>query len=731
MPRFSVPVQLSILVLGFLLLSQETQANYDSKNTKDPEHQMSKSTALELIMSIPDDQYPLPVKTASKQPSRYRNSKEDICRVAVYFKLLAPYSPENTWSGVDDSETLIEIKTWSEEETNQIIHELKSIISTYPGLVSNAAGGESIRLVRINSFRNTGFLECVAAANTEEKMIAFTDSYFTSRKSKSGIELDSTLIHELVHVADIGHRYSYSEDWIKTAYPKIKPAIGLWKTKKNDYKEINKISKINKLPTSYSTYDLQECLADCVSNYSTRSYPDCETGKVLKEKITPKLFGNSIQEGRWAIYFKRGKRAFKAGNLKKAEIEILRAVQINPRVPELMDIQADILLFQKKEQKALKLSRESVKLIESVEFSGNTYPIVKLIEHHTDRLTRLGEFEEAIPYYNRLIDAGLFGFHAKRAHCYEKTGSYYKAAIDYDKSRFGRFNLPVSGFTPRPPDIKYRLKEINYELSKNPRSVQARIDRAYLFNSYDLNSYPKEKEKYFRTGLNDFNHLLALPNNNSILCKNKLSRKKLEAICAEFCYKNNQYTGAACHSQRALENNWENSSIKVYATFIGALKKLKKDKKANSVYKKLEKCLQASPQSAKIRYERATALSELDLPYYNFDNKKQKEFLLIELSYLLDCPDWEIKILAKGNPPEFTFNSVGKSHNEIEHKCANLSFELEKFEKTIYHCDNILSNSNENYKNDVFIMKIGACEKLKRGEAALACLNEFKKEYGY
>lgn len=654
---------------------------------------------------------------ANQRKTDFLNTKTQKRRVHLLFKFQGPRSARLSMPKTDNHGSPIIYQYWKDKEKEQIIYELETVISAYPGLVLNASSGQSINLFRIkkldSKLSSRKRSNCLATAYPKSKSISISDLYFPNKKKNSNSGLYRTLIHELVHLADCGNRYSYSKVWIKAAYPKIREAKFFWRLRLKS--KIHKIAKTNNLPSTYSTKNLRECLAECASTYLAEGYPDTKIAKVFKKKIEPKLLQPTQEECLWSINFIKGQKALQKGNLKLAKNQILKAMKINPSVPELLDDYARLLYLEKSYEKGLSVSKQSVKDLDELMKEENYYPSIQRLKHHAIRLTQLDKFEEAIPYFNKLISAGCYEHYKDRAVCYEKMDKLYEAANDYASSAWAAKGCATAtvGIISREQLHIKKLQDLNAKIEKKPKSAELRLKRANYLAFADLETYKGKKEHLFNRGIKDYEYVLSLTDEEITKLKRKIRREELEWDCAYFCYKFERFRAAINHCDAILQINPE--SHKIFGIKFGSLSSLGQNQKANTLYKNFESKILSTPQSAPKRNFRSNYFRFLDHKYYKCKKKNMLLLAYKDLYLILKKPDREIK------------KCWLEDRVTVESECAELCFILGKYKTAISHCDRILLLNSNRHSSRAKIIKIGAYERSNQKKIAITYFKKFKK----
>lgn len=116
-------------------------------------------------------------------------------------------------------------KAWTSYERRSVLDALGKACSLAPGLLDYATASGKLKLFRISSVPS-GREGSSLLAFVLNGTITFTDRFFENRHGTKAI------LHELIHIADTGCRFSYTKSWIQYAHPiisemRIRRRVGL------------------------------------------------------------------------------------------------------------------------------------------------------------------------------------------------------------------------------------------------------------------------------------------------------------------------------------------------------------------------------------------------------------------------------------------------------------------------------------------------------------------------
>ena len=157
-------------------------------------------------------------------------------------------------------------KTWSGAEKEQILDILRKIEKASPGIIDRVILYRPLRLYRSEKggpFEQIGTPFAYDAANG----IVLRDGFFRLSPDDKKIQF----LHELAHVADVGHRISFTKEWahlvnetLKSVRQKI-TKLEAANSSPITIREKNQLARAHGFPSFYATTNAGEALAEFVA----------------------------------------------------------------------------------------------------------------------------------------------------------------------------------------------------------------------------------------------------------------------------------------------------------------------------------------------------------------------------------------------------------------------------------------------------------------------------------
>ena len=652
------------------------------------------------------------------KPVDLRCAKENF---GVFFEFVDPQSSTIEKDGKDGKGDSVVYKAWTLKERNRIKSVLVPILANYPGFVLSASPGERLKLSRIEKYERKYShyysLEALAAADCWSPVVYVTDL------SKPGSDkrkiLKETLIHELAHLVDYGDKYSLSREWINLVGKKLNATYDAWD--RNDCHEVSKICQKKKLPGYYSSFNLQECFAECLMNYFTKDLKEKKIAHLLEIKMIARILSPSDEECLWKIRYSNGVRAHNLGEYDRAEKLFAQAMKIHSNVPCLLNYRARNYHYQNKYSKGLRLSKKAVNYLLKNELSSNDSDVNNLKICYAYHLRSNNKYRLAIPIYDDLIENHGEDLYHARAVCYENLGNYYDAASDYMKGK-----IPITEpcyltyDSVSQDEFEKSLKRYNENVSKYPYSTNYRRKRAVFLSKFVFAEYDCEREKLFRMALDDFKNVLKVSPYKVANYQSYLNHlKQVEFDCVRLCCHNNKLDLAAEHCKNILEIEPENH--KALAIIIGAYSRLGERNNTRYYCKLLENQIMAK-QLTKNRLDRCYHLRCINLRQLNCDEKPVLNLILKDLRLALQS------YKSKGKN---SWQYKSSACLRVESFCAKICFRLKEYKQAIKHCENLILDDSDMYDKIAHVVKIGSLERLGEKKKTFTAFKTFKKEYKF
>lgn len=173
------------------------------------------------------------------------------------------------------------VKAWTEAEKVIFNRVFALVEERYPVLVGLATRNHHIEWHRVDVCSLKW-----AAGETSHGNVFFPDTFFGSTER---VQV-TIIVHELAHVVDDGHRYSWSEEWCKIACPRIAAFKKRWKKSSlscsdPEGRKGDRIAQMCGLPRAYAGEDPSECFACFVEAMHDGEAVDKEVVNYFERRI--------------------------------------------------------------------------------------------------------------------------------------------------------------------------------------------------------------------------------------------------------------------------------------------------------------------------------------------------------------------------------------------------------------------------------------------------------------
>ncbi|MBL0187428.1 MAG: hypothetical protein IPP97_16975 [Candidatus Obscuribacter sp.] len=208
-------------------------------------------------------------------------------------------------------------KPWRDEEKEMISLFLDELHASVPGLLTLAASGRSIDLIRVTALVYTSGLRPCALAG--QYTIILADSFFSAPDPLY------SFVHELTHVADDAYFVAFSKEWVELAEPLMQQYL--------NEKDVSarEVFLETKWPSAYACENLVEALAEYVACYATNKYFD--SLDLFERTIVPLIVSPDPRILEWKQAVSRGRVARDTQNMEVARKEFERASKLFPEKP--------------------------------------------------------------------------------------------------------------------------------------------------------------------------------------------------------------------------------------------------------------------------------------------------------------------------------------------------------------------------------------------------------------
>jgi len=253
--------------------------------------------------------------------------------------------------------------------------------------------------------------------------IAFTDSCL------SGGDLYRKLVHELVHLSDVGERISHTPQWAAFASP-IMAELERRSHTLDIAKQKEWLKELG-WPSYFACANLKEALACYTEAYLTDA--NFQASSKYRHDIGQLLILDcSPNERLWRQHYLSAKDSFKQGAFRAAADQYSQAIQLNALVPEEFAERARCRQGLHMNNLALADAQEAAKLLSasSKTAPGNSGLARQLAKIFVD----CGDDAEALPLMNELLADWCWQQPAdllERARCHERLRHYAQAADDF------------------------------------------------------------------------------------------------------------------------------------------------------------------------------------------------------------------------------------------------------------------------------------------------------------
>jgi len=323
-------------------------------------------------------------------------------------------------------------RPWKKEESFSVGKLLKELEKEAPGVIEMATQHGKIPLLRSPYIPYKNIL----GKTTNAYVLAVDGALFVADGAEKQKDLKRILLHELVHMADLGRHIAYSEAWVSFSAPALQTARRqvscqfLLDSKTSDFSD-------QRWPSSESCTSYKESLCEFVSRYIL----DKNFRKQYKagETAIEAILHPSKSDLEFAKHYMLGRIHFRNNKTDEAMAEFDLSAKLIKQTPSPRVFLAQCWFLKNDHEKARVELLKAKELFEHAKITLTESLHWRTVSMLANSLMLLEKFDEAKPLLDRLAlsrvhyDASLF---QRRSLCNEKQNNLKQALLDYYDYQF-------------------------------------------------------------------------------------------------------------------------------------------------------------------------------------------------------------------------------------------------------------------------------------------------------
>lgn len=323
-------------------------------------------------------------------------------------------------------------RPWKDDESKQIAKLLNEIKKEAPGVVELVSQNGKVAILRSPYIPYKNIL----GKTTNAYVLAVDGALFLGDGAEKQKDLKRILLHELVHMADLGRRVAYSHSWSNYANPALLAARRqvscqfLLDSKTSDFAD-------QRWPSTESCTSLKESLCEFVSRYLLDSNfkKQYKAGEVAIEP----LLHPSKEDLTFAKHFMIGRIHFRNNKADEAISAFEMAAKLDGRAPSPHVFLAQCWFLKNDKEKARQELQKANELFDQAKISITESLHWRTISMLANSLMMLEKYDDAKKLLDRLAlsrvqyDASIF---QRRSLCNEKQDNLQQSLLDYYDYQF-------------------------------------------------------------------------------------------------------------------------------------------------------------------------------------------------------------------------------------------------------------------------------------------------------
>lgn len=318
-------------------------------------------------------------------------------------------------------------RPWKEEEKATVVKLLEELKKEAPGVVALASEYGRIPLLKSPNIPYKNIL----GKTTQAYVLAVDGALFIADGAESQKEYKRILLHELVHMADLGRHVAYSQAWASFAQPSLQRARRqvscqfLLDSKTEDFAD-------PRWPSTESCTSYKESLCEFTSKFVLdpkfkKGFKDPDTA--LKPLLHP-----SKSDLDFAKHYMAGRIHFRNGKTEEAITEFALAGKADELTPSPHVFLAQCWYEKKENEKARDELEKAKELFERSKISMTESLHWRTVSMLANSYATLQKFDEAKPLLDRLsysriqYDPSIF---LRRSRCNQMTNNLQQTLLDF------------------------------------------------------------------------------------------------------------------------------------------------------------------------------------------------------------------------------------------------------------------------------------------------------------
>lgn len=323
-------------------------------------------------------------------------------------------------------------RPWKEDESKQIEKLLSEIKKDAPGVVEMASQHGKIAILRSPHIP----YKTILGKTTNAYVLAVDGAMFLGDGAEKQKDLKRILLHELVHMADLGRHVAYSQTWSDFVKPALQTARRqvscqfLLDSKTSDFAD-------QRWPSTESCTSLKESLCEFVSRYVLD--PNFKKQFRAADPAIEPLLNPSKTDLSFAKHFMTGRINFRNNKPDEAILEFELSAKDDEFAPSPHVFLAQCWFLKSDKEKARQELQKAIDLFERAKVSMTESLHWRTVSMLANDLMLLGKFDDAKILLDRLAlsrvqyDSSIF---QRRSHCNERENNLQQALVDFYDYQF-------------------------------------------------------------------------------------------------------------------------------------------------------------------------------------------------------------------------------------------------------------------------------------------------------
>lgn len=392
---------------------------------------------------------------------------------------------------------------WKPGEKEQFTRMLGEVSKCAPGLITRAASGHQLHIVRVSDlpFSATTAGAFDADALTRPDAILIPDVFFENSRR---LQL-RCFLHELVHSADMAGQIALSKEWVRFANPIISESRCEATFGHLERRAGRTITPHNAWPSMYGCENLTEALAEYFAARAIGT-EDFQFDPVFGKQFASQLMHATKKSAQFLSVYKAGSKLYNEKKYEAAIPVLLEARKLDPSVPGTDACLAACYAYTGKYDICLKYAAAALKSLKKYGVPPGEPDLIMVMEVQGLSFLNTGKLKEAIQTFDDVLarEPNNNWCRSMRARCHESQDKYADAAYDM-AAIYGKTHRLIDSLLAARADNDFTIKCLNKAVEKEPSDVIVVQKRAEFYEFLgDRDLEPARQSEFYKRALDDF-----------------------------------------------------------------------------------------------------------------------------------------------------------------------------------------------------------------------------------